>query len=72
MRAAVLFQHRTALEGQGRDVEAQLMRQHNELAERLETRGGAADEIRMIPTDDDDDSDQLAATASTKSVSPVP
>jgi intraflagellar transport protein 74 len=35
-RVDELFQHRSALEGQGRDVEAQLMRQHNELAERLE------------------------------------
>lgn len=35
-RVDELFQHRTALEQQGRDVESQLMRQHNELAEKLE------------------------------------
>jgi len=35
-RVDELFQHRSALESQGRDVESQLMRQHNELAEKLE------------------------------------
>ena len=35
-RVDELFQHRSALEGQGRDVEGQLMRQHDELAEKLE------------------------------------
>ena len=35
-RVDELFQHRSALEGQGRDVEGQLMQQHNELAAKLE------------------------------------
>ena len=35
-RVDELFQHRSALESQGREVEGQLMRQHNELAEKLE------------------------------------
>merc|ERR1719482_2003271 len=35
-RVDELFQHRSALEGQGREVEGQLMRQHDELAEKLE------------------------------------
>lgn len=35
-RVDELFSHRSALESQGRDVESQLMRQHNELAEKLE------------------------------------
>uniref|UniRef100_A0A7S2FJH9 Uncharacterized protein n=1 Tax=Haptolina brevifila TaxID=156173 RepID=A0A7S2FJH9_9EUKA len=35
-RVDELFQHRTALEAQGRDVEHQLMRLHHEMAEKLE------------------------------------
>jgi len=43
-RVDEIFQHRSALEGQGRDVESQLMRQHNELAERLEAQDPAMKE----------------------------